>query len=36
LDDGFEVVEDVLMRVQTHPTSRIGDLLPDHWKSPSG
>jgi transposase len=25
-------LEDVLMRVQTHPASRIEDLLPDRWK----
>jgi transposase len=27
-------LEDVLMRVQTHPAARIDELLPDHWKSP--
>jgi transposase len=27
-------LEDVLMRVQTHPASRIEQLLPDHWKPP--
>ena len=25
-------LEDVLMRVQTHPAARIDELLPDHWK----
>jgi transposase len=27
-------LEDVLMRVQTHPASRINELLPDYWKPP--
>jgi transposase len=27
-------LEDVLMRVQTHPAARIDELLPDHWKPP--
>jgi transposase len=27
-------LEDVLMRVQTHPASRIEELLPDHWMPP--
>jgi transposase len=27
-------LEDVLMRVQTHPASRVHQLLPDHWKPP--
>ena len=28
-------IEDVLMRVQTHPAKDIADLLPDRWR-PSG
>jgi transposase len=27
-------LEDVMMRVQTHPAARIHELLPDHWKPP--
>ncbi len=27
-------LEDVLMRVQTHPAARIDELLTDHWKPP--
>ena len=27
-------LEDVLIRVQTHPASRIDELLPDQWKPP--
>jgi transposase len=27
-------LEDVLMRVQTHPAARIDELLPDQWKPP--
>jgi len=30
--NALEYLEDVLMRVQTHPASRIDELLPDHWK----
>ena len=29
-----EYLADVLMRVQTHPASRIDDLLPRNWKPP--
>ena len=25
---------DVLMRISTHPQSRIDELLPDHWQPP--
>jgi len=27
-------LEDVLLRVQTHPAARIDELLPDRWKPP--
>jgi hypothetical protein len=27
---------DVLLRVQTHPASRIDELLPHNWKPPAG
>jgi len=27
-------LEDVLIRVQTHPASRIDELLPANWKPP--
>jgi transposase len=30
--NAFAYLEDVLMRVQTHPASRIDELLPDRWK----
>jgi transposase len=30
--NAFEYLEDVLMRVQTHPANRIEELLPDRWK----
>jgi transposase len=30
-----DYLADVLMRVQTHPASRIDDLLPHHWKPPA-
>jgi transposase len=30
----LEYLQDVLMRVQTHPNSRIDELLPDRWKPP--
>ena len=30
-----EYLADVLMRVQTHPASRIDELLPHNWKPPS-
>jgi transposase len=29
-------LEDVLMRVQSHPAARIDELLPDQWKPPDG
>jgi transposase len=30
-----EYLADVLLRVQTHPASRIGELLPHNWTPPS-
>jgi transposase len=30
--NALEYIEDVLMRVQTHPAARIDELLPDRWK----
>ena len=30
--DPYVHLEDVLRRVNTHPASRIEELLPDHWK----
>jgi transposase len=29
-----EYIADVLMRVQSHPASRIDELLPHNWKPP--
>jgi len=34
--NALDYLEDVLMRVQTHPASRIDELLPDRWKPPDG
>jgi transposase len=30
--NAFAYLEDVLMRVQTHPAARIDEILPDRWK----
>lgn len=30
-----EYLADVLLRVQTHPASRIDELLPQNWKPPA-
>jgi transposase len=30
----IDYLTDVLMRVQTHPASRIDDLLPHNWAPP--
>ena len=29
--DPYAYLEDVMRRVNTHPASRIDELLPDHW-----
>ena len=34
--NALSYLEDVLMRLQSHPASRIGELLPDRWKPPDG
>ena len=31
--DPFVYLRDVLIRVSTHPNSRIEELLPDRWKA---
>jgi hypothetical protein len=32
--DPVAYLRDVLLRIDTHPASRIDELLPDHWKPP--
>jgi len=34
--NALDYLEDVLMRVQVHPASRIDELLPHRWKPPDG
>jgi transposase len=34
--NALSYLEDVLMRLRSHPASRIGELLPDRWKPPDG
>ncbi len=30
--DPYEYIKDVLIRIQTHPLSKIDELLPQNWK----
>jgi CRISPR-associated endonuclease Cas3-HD len=34
-ETGFDDLADILVRVQSHPASRIDDLLPHNWKPPT-
>ena len=34
--DPVAYLKDVLLRIDTHPASRIDDILPDRWKQPPG
>jgi transposase len=34
--NAIEYLQDVLIRVQSHPASRIEELLPHRWKPPDG